>query len=66
MHIHLYAVLLVLLDVAGLRLLPCCCCLLHADALALAGCDYLVLTAKVMADLENSPTLQGYNTGGVM
>eukprot|EP00775_Hariotina_reticulata_P006335 gene6335-6569_t len=33
------------------------------DALALAGCDYLVLTAKVMADLENSPTLQGYNTG---
>jgi Na+/serine symporter len=28
------------------------------DARALAGCDYLVLTAKVMADLESSPTLQ--------
>lgn len=34
-----------------------------ADALALSGCDYLVLTAKVMADLESSPTLQGYNSG---
>eukprot|EP00878_Enallax_costatus_P009242 GHUV01009660.1.p2 GENE.GHUV01009660.1~~GHUV01009660.1.p2 ORF type:complete len:118 (+),score=50.94 GHUV01009660.1:665-1018(+) len=33
------------------------------DALALAGCDYLVLTAKVMAELEASPTLQGYNAG---
>lgn len=33
------------------------------DALALAGCDYLVLTSKVMADLEASPTLQGYNSG---
>lgn len=34
-----------------------------ADALALAGCDYLVLTSKVMSDLEASPTLQGYNSG---
>lgn len=34
-----------------------------ADALALAGCDYLVLTAKVMSDLEAAPTLQGYNSG---
>ncbi|GBG00054.1 transaldolase [Raphidocelis subcapitata] len=33
------------------------------DALALAGCDYLVLSARVMADLEGSPTLQGYNSG---
>lgn len=33
------------------------------DALALAGCDYLVLTAKVMSELESSPTLQGYNSG---
>ncbi|KAF8072691.1 AL21 [Scenedesmus sp. PABB004] len=33
------------------------------DALALAGCDYLVLTAKVMSDLEASPTLAGYNSG---
>ncbi|WIA08686.1 hypothetical protein OEZ85_008111 [Tetradesmus obliquus] len=33
------------------------------DALALAGCDYLVLTAKVMGDLEATPTLQGYNSG---
>lgn len=33
------------------------------DALALAGCDYLVLTAKVMSELEASPTLQGYNAG---
>ncbi|KIY99632.1 transaldolase [Monoraphidium neglectum] len=33
------------------------------DALALAGCDYLVLSARVMADLEASPTLQGYNSG---
>lgn len=33
------------------------------DALALAGCDYLVLPARVMADLEASPTLQGYNSG---
>jgi transaldolase len=34
-----------------------------ADALALSGCDYLVLTAKVMGDLEATPTLQGYNSG---
>ncbi|KAI8471274.1 MAG: hypothetical protein J3K34DRAFT_458401 [Monoraphidium minutum] len=34
-----------------------------ADALALAGCDYLVLSARVMAELEGSPTLQGYNSG---
>lgn len=33
------------------------------DALALSGCDYLVLTAKVMSDLETTPTLQGYNSG---
>lgn len=33
------------------------------DALALAGCDYLVLSARTMADLEASPTLQGYNSG---
>jgi transaldolase len=38
-------------------------CLYPADALALAGCDYLVLTAKVMSELESSPTLQGYNSG---
>lgn len=34
-----------------------------SDALALAGCDYLVLTAKIMSELEATPTLQGYNTG---
>lgn len=39
------------------------CVCVHTDALALAGCDYLVLTAKVMSDLENTPTLQGYNSG---
>lgn len=33
-------------------------CLSAADARALAGCDYLVLTAKVMGDLESTPTLQ--------
>lgn len=33
------------------------------DALALAGCDYLVLSARVMAELEASATLQGYNSG---
>lgn len=33
------------------------------DALSLAGCDYLVLTSKVMKELEDSSTLQGYNTG---
>lgn len=48
--------------------LSCTCavvavCAPVADALALAGCDYLVLTAKVMSDLETSPTLQGYNSG---
>ena len=37
--------------------------MLCADALALAGCDYLVLTAKVLSDLEATPTLQGYNSG---
>jgi transaldolase len=38
-------------------------CAAAADALALSGCDYLVLTAKVMSDLEATPTLQGYNSG---
>jgi hypothetical protein len=34
-----------------------------ADALSLAGCDYLVLSAKVMADLEATPTLQARTPG---
>ena len=33
------------------------------DALELAGCDYLVLSARVMAALQAAPTLQGYNSG---
>lgn len=45
----------------GCVLLLCLCC--PADALALAGCDYLVLTSRVMSELEASPTLQGYNSG---
>jgi hypothetical protein len=35
------------------------------DALALAGCDYLVLSAKVMAELEGMPTLQVERGRGV-
>eukprot|EP00877_Chromochloris_zofingiensis_P014943 jgi/Chrzof1/9702/Cz04g12210.t1 len=31
------------------------------DALALAGCDYLVVSSKIMSALEATPTLQGYN-----
>lgn len=34
-----------------------------ADALALAGCDYLVLPSSVMGELAAAPTLQGYNSG---
>jgi len=30
----------------------------RTDALALAGCDYLVLSTRVMAELERAPTLQ--------
>jgi len=33
------------------------------DALALAGIDYEVLSAKIISELESSPTLQGYNSG---
>lgn len=33
------------------------------DALALAGCDYLVVGPKVMNALSDSPTLEGYNDG---
>lgn len=35
----------------------------RADALALAGCDYLVLPEKVMAALAAEATDQGYNDG---
>lgn len=31
------------------------------DALALAGCDYLILAPKIMSQLAGTPTLQGYN-----
>ena len=34
-----------------------------ADALALAGVDYLVVGPKVLATLSETPTLQGYNDG---
>jgi transaldolase len=32
-----------------------------AEALALAGCDFLVIGPKVMAQLAATPTLEGYN-----
>ena len=34
-----------------------------ADALALAGVDYLVLNERVVDSLEKATTLQGYNDG---
>jgi hypothetical protein len=34
-----------------------------ADALALAGCDYLICGPKVLAGLAAMPTAQGYNDG---
>jgi transaldolase len=37
-----------------------------ADALALAGIDYLVVGPKVLATLAETPTLQGYNDGLTM
>lgn len=37
--------------------------LVIADALALAGVDYLVVGPKVLATLSETPTLQGYNDG---
>lgn len=36
------------------------CC---TDALALAGCDYLVVSPKVLLSLSTTATLQGYNDG---
>jgi transaldolase len=33
------------------------------DALALAGIDYLVLSGRVVEQLDRTPTLQGYNDG---
>ena len=33
------------------------------DALALAGCDYLVVSPKVLLSLSTTATLQGYNDG---
>lgn len=33
------------------------------DALALAGCDYLVVSPKVLLELNNTATLEGYNDG---
>lgn len=33
------------------------------DALAVAGCDYLVLNPKVLQALKDMPTTQGYNDG---
>jgi hypothetical protein len=33
------------------------------DALALAGCDYLILSPKLLASLAATPTSQGYNDG---
>jgi transaldolase len=36
---------------------------LYVDALALAGIDYEVLGAKIISELESTPTLQGYNSG---
>lgn len=34
-----------------------------ADALALAGVDYLVVGPRVIASLANASTMQGYNDG---
>lgn len=34
-----------------------------ADALALAGVDYLVVGPKVLETLAETPTLEGYNDG---
>ncbi|KAL4446251.1 hypothetical protein ABPG77_003058 [Micractinium sp. CCAP 211/92] len=34
-----------------------------AEALALAGCDFLVVGPKVLTGLDSSATLDGYNTG---
>jgi hypothetical protein len=34
-----------------------------AEALALAGCDFLVVGPKVLTALDSAATLDGYNTG---
>lgn len=36
---------------------------MHADALALAGVDYLVLNERIIDSLDKATTLQGYNDG---
>ena len=41
----------------------CSSCCYPADALALAGIDYEVLSAKIISELAAAPTLQGYNSG---
>jgi transaldolase len=35
----------------------------RSDVLSLAGCDYLVVPARVLAQLAEAPTVSGYNDG---
>lgn len=41
-------------------MLTCTC---NADAIALAGVDYLVLNERIVDSLDKATTLQGYNDG---
>lgn len=42
---------------------PALCPIMYADALQLAGADYLVVGPKVLEQLNKEYTMQGYNDG---